>query len=270
MIINKGNYWHNTFYLTQGILMKASPINNSEISINKWAITKTTSFKIFDQIAPTYDLLNRLLSFGIDVWWRKMMMKHLPKAPLDRKLFALDLACGTADLSIELSKQKQVGKVIGMDLSQKMIDVGNKKIISKNLTAKLELHIGDACQIPSGDQNFDLVTISFGIRNFSDPLKSLKEIYRVLRPGGKLVIMEFSLPSNKFVKFVYLAYFRNILPFFGKIISKNQDAYKYLNKTVEEFPYGEDFLELINSSGFKESNQQTLTYGIASIYYATK
>ncbi len=250
--------------------METQNISETELSLEKWAKRKELSFKIFNQIAPTYDLLNRILSFGIDVSWRKKMAMNLPASPKDRKLFVLDLACGTADLSLQLAKNDNVGKIIGMDLSEKMIEVGNKKIKSKKMEKKVKLHIGDACNIPSGDQTFDLVTISFGIRNFPDPLKSLKEINRVLRPEGKVIIMEFSLPKNKLIKLIYLNYFRYVLPFLGKIISKNKDAYKYLNNTVEDFPYGPDFLELMKQAGLKDTQQQSLTFGIASIYYATK
>lgn len=244
--------------------------SSSESSVQKWSGIKEHSFKIFDQIASTYDLLNRLLSFGIDILWRKKMMTFLPKSPPDRKLFVLDLACGTADLSLELAKNEKVGKVVGMDLSTKMLEIAQKKIIKKKAQKKISVHVGNACQIPCADQSFDLVTISFGIRNFSSPQKALQEIHRVLRADGQLMIMEFSLPKNPIVKMIYLGYFRYLLPFIGKIISQNKEAYSYLNKTVEDFPYGSEFVSMLNEAGFKNNQARQFTFGVATLYLGQK
>ncbi len=232
---------------------------------------KKESYKIFNDIAPTYDLLNHLLSFGIDIRWRKKLIKHLPKTEAHREgLNVLDLATGTGDLAIVLGKQDQVKKVTGLDLSSGMIEFGIKKVITKQLDKKVFLMIGDAVNIPTADNIFDLVTISFGIRNFSDAQKSLHDIYRVTRPKGRLMIMEFSIPKNPFFKSIYFFYFRKLLPFMGNLISGHKDAYTYLNKTVEDFPYGDAFLAMMGNARFKNLKQIPLTFGIATLYIGDK
>lgn len=232
---------------------------------------KKESYKIFDEIAPTYDFLNHLLSFGIDIRWRKKLIAHLPKVRENREgLNVLDLATGTGDLALVLGKQPSVKKVTGLDLSKGMIEFGIKKVTERKLDQKVFLMIGDAVNIPSADQNFDLVTISFGIRNFSSAQNSLNDIYRVLKPQGRLMIMEFSIPKNPIFRAIYFFYFRTLLPFIGNIISGHKDAYTYLNKTVEDFPYGEAFLSMMRQSGFKNLKALPLTFGIATLYIGDK
>lgn len=228
---------------------------------------KKESYKIFDDIAKTYDFLNHFLSMGIDIYWRNQLLKYLPTKT---NINALDLATGTGDVALTLVKDERVKKVTGLDLSIGMIEIGREKVKKKKLEQKINLMIGDGTNIEAADNTFDLTTISFGIRNFNDPQKSLHDIFRVLRKDGRLMIMEFSIPSNFFVRQVYFFYFRNLLPFIGNIVSKHKDAYTYLNQTVETFPYGEEFLKLMKNAGFKNLRARTLTFGIATLYIGDK
>ena len=228
---------------------------------------KKESWKIFDEIAGTYDLLNRLLSCGIDVYWRRKLLKNLPAG---NNLVALDLATGTGDVPLVLAKSKKIDKITGLDLSRGMVELGKVKVKKANKENKIALHIGDGCNIPAADTTVDLVTISFGIRNFPDPQKSLREIYRVLRPGGRVMIMEFGLPKNKLVHAVYMFYFRHLLPFVGNLLSKHGDAYTYLNETVEDFAYGDAFTTWMKEAGFNNARFEELTFGIANLYIGDK
>ncbi|MEA9358207.1 bifunctional demethylmenaquinone methyltransferase/2-methoxy-6-polyprenyl-1,4-benzoquinol methylase UbiE [Bacteriovorax sp. PP10] len=234
---------------------------------NELDARKKESYKIFDDIAGTYDLLNHSLSMGIDVYWRNKMLKHLPNK---ESINALDLATGTGDVALTLVKDKRVKKITGLDLSKGMIDVGIKKVKKKGLEKKIFLMLGDGVSIPTGDAAFDLTTISFGIRNFSDPQKSLHDIHRVLKRDGRLMIMEFSIPTNFIVRNVYFFYFRHLLPFIGNIVSKHKDAYTYLNKSVEDFPYGDKFLGMMRTAGFQDLKMIPLTFGIATLYIGDK
>lgn len=234
---------------------------------NELETRKKESYKIFDEIAGTYDLLNHSLSMGIDVYWRNKMLKYLPDKD---SINALDLATGTGDVALTLVKDKRVKKITGLDLSKGMIDVGIQKVKKKGLEKKIFLMLGDGVNIPTGDAAFDLTTISFGIRNFSDPQKSLYDIHRVLKKDGRLMIMEFSIPTNFIIRNVYFFYFRYLLPFIGNIVSKHKDAYTYLNKSVEDFPYGDKFLNLMKNAGFQDLKMIPLTFGIATLYIGDK
>ncbi len=228
---------------------------------------KTYSYKLFDQIAETYDFLNILLSLGIDRLWRKRIMKIIKS---ERVTNALDMATGTGDMAILLAKSKNIQNVEGIDLSKEMISLGNEKIRKQRLSNKCELKIGDGVTIPFPDTSQDLITVTFGIRNFPDYKESIRNMYRVLTPKGKAVIMEFSLPKNIIIRKFYLFYFRNVLPFIGNLISGHKNAYTYLNQTVEEFPYGQNFANQFLEAGFKKVDIYPLTFGIASIYVAQK
>jgi demethylmenaquinone methyltransferase / 2-methoxy-6-polyprenyl-1,4-benzoquinol methylase len=228
---------------------------------------KQDSYRLFDQVAPTYDLLNRLLSFGIDSSWRHELLSYIPYG---NDLSALDLATGTADVALTLATAPQIGHITGLDLSSEMLDRGRKKIEKQNLSHKICLELGDGVNIPAEDNSFDLITIAFGIRNFADPWKAIREMHRVLRTGGRVLILEFSLPKSRAVKTVYLSYFRHILPTIGRILSGHGRAYKYLNQTVEEFPYGQKFADRLSYAGFKNVTFEELTLGIASIYSGDK
>ncbi|MEW6411453.1 MAG: bifunctional demethylmenaquinone methyltransferase/2-methoxy-6-polyprenyl-1,4-benzoquinol methylase UbiE [Candidatus Zixiibacteriota bacterium] len=220
--------------------------------------------KMFDRIAPRYDLLNRLLSFGRDVSWRKKVAHYLPHKD---QLALLDVATGTGDLLVSLySRSGRVATGVGMDLAVKMLSIAQKKIAAKNLGKILSVTIGDARTIPFGDGTFDAVTIAFGIRNVDPVEKALAEMYRVLSPGGKALILEFSLPENILMRKLYLLYFRYILPIIGAFISGDSYAYRYLNRTVETFPYGDDFCSLMKQAGFENVIGHRLTFGVATIY----
>lgn len=228
---------------------------------------KNESYRIFDDIAGTYDLLNRCLSLGIDVLWRKRMMRELPAK---QNIIALDLATGTGDVALELAKQSKVERIRGLDLSKGMVELGRKKVAAKNLSDKVVLDIGDGVAVPVEDASQDVVTLSFGIRNFPDPQLSLKNIHRVLTPGGRALIMEFGLPKNPIVRAGYLFYFRKVLPFFGNLVSRHGDAYTYLNKTVEDFPYDKAFADWMREAGFKNVRTVSLSFGIAFLYIGEK
>lgn len=228
---------------------------------------KKESYKIFDDIAKTYDFLNHFLSMGIDIYWRNQLLKFIPKK---ENINALDLATGTGDVAITLSKAPNIKKITGLDLSIGMIEVGREKVKKKKLEQMINLMIGDGTNLEIQDKTVDLVTISFGIRNFNDPQKSLHEINRVLKTNGRVMIMEFSIPKNYFIKQIYFFYFRNLLPFVGNIVSKHKDAYTYLNQSVEDFPYGEEFLKLMKNAELDDLKAIPLTFGIATLYIGNK
>ena len=222
------------------------------------------AFKMFDRIAHRYDLLNRLLSFGTDVRWRKTMNRRIPAG---KNLCVLDLATGTADVLIAMERAcPNVTAGIGLDMSGGMLKYGQEKLIRLGLDQKYRLVRGDATALGLADAQFDAVTISFGIRNVLDVSQGLREMRRILKPGGRALILEFSLPANRPFRACYLFYFRNILPRLGALISGDSHAYTYLNKTVETFPYGEDFCKLMRDAGFEDVTATPLTFGIASLY----
>ncbi len=228
---------------------------------------KKSSYQIFDEIAGTYDLINHLLSFGIDIYWRKKLMRFLPARS---ELNVLDIATGTGDIAITLAKQASVRHITGIDLSKEMVDIGRDKVKKKKLDAKISLEIGDGIHIPLDDASFDAVTIAFGIRNFDDIQTSLENMVRVLKPRSRALIMEFSLPQNPVVKQGYLFYNRNILPRIGNFISGHNDAYSYLNETIEDFPYGQAFADRMRQAGFDDVSFHPLSFGIATIYCGEK
>ena len=222
---------------------------------------------MFNRISPKYDALNHLLSFNIDKVWRrktaKAVAKHHPKT-------ILDLATGTADLAIALAKYNSQAHIIGMDISEKMLEIGKGKVAKKSLEDQIELHIGDAAVLPFEDNHFDAVTIAFGVRNFEDLRKGLFEISRVLKPNGQAVILEFSMPEMFPIKQVYRFYFKRLLPKIGRIVSKDASAYIYLPSSVECFPKPKDFLEMLTRHGLKEGQMKTMTWGITTLYTAVK
>lgn len=226
------------------------------------------SWRMFDRIAPRYDLLNRVLSGGTDVAWRKKMAKHLPERPNMR---LLDMATGTGDVMLMLhGLDKNIASAVGMDMSWGMLHLGWGKIRQRKLEGVFSMVRSDAQAIAAPDGSFDAATIAFGIRNVPDYAKGLREMHRVLKPGGRALILEFSLPANLLFRALYLWYFRNVLPRIGAVVSGDSYAYKYLNQTVEAFPYGEAFCDVMSAAGFENVRAIPLTFGIASIYRGDK
>jgi demethylmenaquinone methyltransferase/2-methoxy-6-polyprenyl-1,4-benzoquinol methylase len=222
---------------------------------------------MFDQIAPQYDFLNRFLSAGIDISWRKKTLLKLKK---DNPQFILDVATGTADLAIMASRLLSPQKITGIDISEGMLELGRKKILQGGLQEQITLHTGDSEAIPMDNDQFDAVTVSFGVRNFQNLEKGLQEILRVLRPGGKLVVLEFSRPSLPGVQQLYNLYMNIVTPGVGRIFSKSRIAYQYLNDSVQKFPEGKDFVTIMEKTGFKNTSFQRLSLGICTIYMGEK
>lgn len=222
--------------------------------------------EMFDDISGRYDFLNRFLSVGIDTIWRKKAINELkPIAPKQ----ILDIATGTGDLAIEALRLNP-DKVTGIDISEGMLEVGRVKIKNKKLEDKIVLQSGDSENIDFEDNTFDAITVAFGVRNFETLTKGIGEMHRVMRPGGKVVVLEFSKPKKFPVKQLYNFYFKYILPVLGKSISKNSRAYSYLPESVNAFPEGNEFVKILEEKGFKNTTCQPLTFGICSIYTGIK
>ena len=223
---------------------------------------------MFDRIARRYDLLNHLLSLGQDIRWRKKVTRFLVNK-YDQ--YILDLATGTGDqLLYMFSCSDRIDRALGTDLALKMLDRGREKVKKRKLEDRIVLEEGDAENIQYPDNIFDAVTISFGIRNLMSVERSLSEMYRVLKPAGRVLILEFSIPQNILMRSIYLFYFRYLLPFIGSVISGDGYAYRYLNETVEGFPYGDAFCQMLRESGFENVSMYPQTFGIATIYCGDK
>lgn len=222
--------------------------------------------RMFDNIAWRYDFLNHFLSLGIDRRWRKRAI-HILKNASPEKI--LDVACGTGDLSIEAVKLKP-GKITGIDISEGMLIKGREKLRRKRLENIITLIKGDSESLQFDDHSFDAAMVAFGVRNFEDLNKGLAEILRVLKPGGLLIVLEFSKPAGRFVKSIYNFYFFRILPFMGKVFSRDKSAYNYLPRSVNTFPDRNDFLDILNKIGFKETFFEELTMGIVCLYSGKK
>jgi len=223
---------------------------------------------MFNAVAPRYDFLNRILSIGYDRYWRKVAVNQFGN--ISNKTF-LDVATGTADIALEIAKRHPSAlQVIGMDFSQTMLKLGRNKINENNMVKEIPLIPATAENIPLKDQIFDGAITAFGVRNFSDAQKGLLEMYRVLKPNGKIVVLEFSFPKYKLLKWLYRLYFEKILPITGRIISGHKTAYSYLPISVANFPQGEAFKELLENSGFKKVSLKTLTLGIVTLYTGIK
>tara|TARA_X000001036_G_scaffold433650_1_gene471649 strand:- start:1767 stop:2489 length:723 start_codon:yes stop_codon:yes gene_type:complete len=221
---------------------------------------------MFNSISGKYDFLNHFLSLGIDIFWRKRAIRLLKR--YQPKLI-LDIATGTGDFAIEALSLKPE-KIIGVDISEGMLSVGREKLIKKNIIDKIELIRGDSEVLPFEDNFFDAVIVSFGVRNFENLEKGLSDMLRVLKPGGKVVILEFSKPKLVPFKQIYQFYFQWILPKIGKLISKDHAAYTYLPNSVRAFPDGDNFLNVLNKIGFQKNQCTPLTLGISSIYFGSK
>lgn len=222
--------------------------------------------KMFDNISKEYDGLNRVISFGIDVKWRKRVVAVVAKANPET---VLDIATGTGDLAINLAKTN-AKKIVGLDISDGMLEVGRQKINAKNLDEKITMVLGDSENLPFEDNTFDAITVAFGVRNFETLEKGLAEILRVLKPGGVFVILETSVPTKTPFKQGYRFYTKFILPTIGRLFSKDRSAYSYLSESASVFPFGEALNNILRKIGFINVIDQPQTYGVATIYTATK
>ena len=222
--------------------------------------------QMFDTISGNYDGLNRVISFGIDIKWRKKVLKLVSdKNPKT----VLDIATGTGDLAI-LMTNTSAEKIIGLDISAGMLEVGRNKIKAKNLSDKIEMILADSENMPFEDNTFDAITVAFGVRNFENLEKGLAEILRVLKPNGIFVILETSIPDKTPFKQGYTFYSKNILPLIGKLFSKDDSAYQYLSESASVFPYGEVLNNILRKIGFIEVKAMPQTFGVATIYSASK
>lgn len=222
---------------------------------------------MFNAISPKYDALNRILSAGIDQSWRRKTLREI-RATGALKL--LDVATGTADLALALAKGIPGSKVVGVDISSGMLEVGRSKVRAKDLEGRVRLDLGDGEQLPYEESSFGAVTVAFGVRNFENLEQGLRDMRRVLELGGTLAVLEFSQPTAWPLRSLYLFYFKNILPRIGRMVSKDASAYTYLPNSVQAFPYGEAFAAKLREAGFKSVRVRPLTFGIASLYLAIK
>ncbi len=237
-----------------------TPYKNSELG-KKEQVTK-----MFDTISGNYDSLNRVISFGIDIKWRKKVLKIVSNKNPET---ILDIATGTGDLAILMTKTS-AEKIIGLDISAGMLEVGQQKINAKHLENRIQMVLGDSEQMPYNDATFDAITVAFGVRNFENLEKGLAEILRVLKPNGVFVILETSIPEKTPYKQGYRFYSKNILPVIGKLFSKDNVAYGYLSESASFFPYGETLNNILRKIGFIDVVAMPQTFGVATIYSASK
>ncbi|MDB5275234.1 MAG: Demethylmenaquinone methyltransferase [Ferruginibacter sp.] len=237
------------------------PLKDSDLS------KKDQVADMFNNIAHRYDFLNRFLSAGVDIWWRKKAIRQLKK--LNPKKI-LDVATGTADVAIMSASILNPEKITGIDISDGMLEIGRTKIKKQGLEKTIELVNGDSETIKFADNSFDAVTVAFGVRNFEHLEKGLAEIKRVLKPGGKLVVLEFSQPKTAGVTQVYNVYMKLVAPNVGKIFSKNRNAYKYLDESIKKFPEGKNFTLILDNLGYTNTYCKPLSLGICSIYCGEK
>lgn len=223
--------------------------------------------KMFDNIAPSYDTLNHRLSWDIDKYWRRKAIKQLKALKPQRML---DIATGTGDFAILEAEMLKPQQVIGADISEGMMEIGRQKVAERDLTEVISFKKEDCLNLTFEDNSFDAVTAAFGIRNFQDLDKGLAEMCRVLRPGGMLSIVELTTPVHFPMKQLFGIYSNTVLPIYGKLISKDSSAYDYLNKTIAAFPQGERMMDILKNAGFKEARFERLTFGICTMYIATK
>ncbi len=239
---------------------KVTPYKDSSLG-KKEQVTQ-----MFDNVSSNYDTLNRILTFGIDVGWRKKVVQMVMDA---RAKKVLDVATGTGDLAIMFGREA-TEEVVGLDISPGMLEIGKNKVSDKGLDKKVKMIIGDSEKMVFDDGTFDAVTVAFGVRNFEDLEKGLREILRVLRPGGMLVVLETSQPEGAVVKQLFRFYSKYIIPNIGKLMSKDKKAYDYLPESAAAFPYGEAFNNILLKSGFSTSKVYPQTFGAATIYQAIK
>ena len=239
---------------------KVTPYRDSKLNKKKQVE------QMFDNISGNYDGLNRVISFGTDVKWRKKVIALVAAQNPDS---ILDIATGTGDLAIQMASIK-AERIVGLDLSEGMLKVGRRKITAKNLDNRIEMIQGDSEALPFDDNTFDAITVAFGVRNFETLGKGLAEIYRVLKPGGLFIVLETSVPTKFPFKQGYKFYSGYVLPLIGKAFSKDIDAYSYLSESAASFPYGENFNNILKKIGFTNVEHQPQTFGVATIYKGSK
>ncbi len=239
---------------------KVKPYKDSDLS------KKVQVTQMFDTISKEYDGFNRVITFGIDVKWRKKVVSIVKNSKPEA---VLDIATGTGDLIISMA-ESGAKKLTGLDISAGMLEVGKEKIRQKNLSDRIDMMIGDSENLPFEDNSYDAITVAFGVRNFDHLEKGLKEINRVLKPGGKFVVLETSVPTKTPFKQGYGIYTGKIMPTIGKLFSKDNSAYQYLSDSAANFPYGEDFNNILRKTGFINVEDLPQTFGVATIYVATK
>jgi demethylmenaquinone methyltransferase/2-methoxy-6-polyprenyl-1,4-benzoquinol methylase len=224
--------------------------------------------QMFDRIAPAYDILNHLLSFGRDFSWRRRLANTVAQ---DKKLRVLDLATGTGDVLISLLKRNSnITEAVGLDISENMLALCRRKIAHRKLTNRIELVCTDILANDLDNESFDIVTMGFGIRNTPDAFKTLTEIHRLLKKGGTALILEFSMPANQILRGCYLFYLRFFVPRLGRLFSGDNNAYRYLDTSIENFHCPEDFRRLMQKAGFSNVSATPLTFGVACLYQGTK
>lgn len=224
--------------------------------------------QMFDNIAPTYDKLNHIMSLNIDRMWRRRVMRIVRRAKAHK---IMDVATGTGDLAIAMAKRVDRTQILGVDISEEMLAVARRKIEKQGLEERIMLEKGDAENLSMvASESIDAITVAFGVRNFENIERGLSELYRTLKPGGKLVVLEFSMPKNRLVRWVYSQYAHRLLPRIGGMISKDKQAYTYLPDSVEEFPAPERFSDMLREAGFCRVKARSQSFGIAYIYDATK
>ena len=223
--------------------------------------------QMFDTISKEYDSINRIMTFGIDIKWRKKVIKIIAEKNPD---FILDIASGTGDLAILAAQNTKATNIIGADISEGMLNIGKQKIAKLNLANRIKMQVADSENLPFSDNYFDAITVAFGVRNFENLDKGIQEIHRVLKPNGVFVVLETSVPKYPIIKQLYLLHSNLLLPLFGKLFSKDPKAYTYLSKSAKKFPYGDDFNNILSENGFKEVRNYPQTMGVATIYVGNK
>lgn len=240
---------------------KVTPYKDSKLD------KKAQVTRMFDNISGRYDGLNRVISFGIDVKWRKRVVRLVEEISPKK---VLDIATGTGDLAIQIAKKSGDASVTGLDISPGMLEVGKRKVREKDLEHQIEMVVGDSEALPFEENSYDAITVAFGVRNFENLEKGLSEILRVLRPGGRLVILETSVPTKAPFKQGYSIYTKYLLPLLGRAFSRDKDAYAYLSESAAAFPHGEALNNILRKTGFKKVENRPQTFGVASIYLASK